>query len=189
MLLQEECLQGNEQITLDYDVFYRPHRRAASERCYIANNLRIKMKFFDVVNLYGLLFVIIMAVPHIVYRRTHSYNLREIPNKGMLYVARAGKYSSAFLMVVNIGVLEEGFTSPLMRDFWLISTCVMVTAYIILWIILFMTESKKMRYAITALAAVIIILSGLLQVKTLLLTAGIVYLIGEMYVAKNITSV
>lgn len=143
------------------------------------------MKFFDVVNIYGLLFAVIMAVPHIMYRRSRNYNLRAIPNKGMLYVARAGKYSSIFLMAVNLGILEEGFTAPIMKDFWLVSTCVMTVAYILLWILFFKSDSKKIAYALTILAAAIIMLSGLLQVKTLLLTAGIVYLIGELYVTSK----
>ncbi len=40
-------------------------------------------------------------------------------------------------------------------------------------------------YLLTAVTAVIFIMSGLLQVKTLLLTAGVVYLIGQLYVTNK----
>ena len=36
------------------------------------------MGFFDVVNVYGLLFAVILAVPHVVYARTHNYDLKVI---------------------------------------------------------------------------------------------------------------
>lgn len=144
------------------------------------------MGFFDVVNIYGLLFTVILVVPHIVYARTHSYDLKSIDNRAMLYIERTGKYCSAFLMAVNIGVLEKGFTDPIMEIYWLISTSVLMVIYVALWILFFKKETKAIAYLLTITAAVIVIQSGLLQVKTLLLTAGIVYLIGELYVTTKI---
>ena len=140
----------------------------------------------QVVNIHGLLFAVILAVPHIVFARTHTYNIKAIDNRAMLYIERVGKYVSLILMAVNIGVLELGFTSALMESFWLVSTSVMTAIYVVLWIIFFKKESKVIVYLLTLLTAVIVILSGLLQVKTLLLTAGIVYLIGELYVTAKV---
>ncbi len=140
----------------------------------------------QVVNIHGLLFAVILAVPHIVFARMHTYNIKAIDNRAMLYIERVGKYVSLILMAVNIGVLELGFTSALMESFWLVSTSVMTAIYVVLWIIFFKKESKVIAYLLTLLTAVIVILSGLLQVKTLLLTAGIVYLIGELYVTAKV---
>lgn len=144
------------------------------------------MGLFDVVNVYGLLFVTIMIAPHIVYARTHSYNTKLIENRAMLYIDRIGKYCGAFLMAVNIGVLEIGFTSDLMKKFWLYSTAVLVAIYIVLWIVFLKTEKKGIAYAITILAGFILMYCGLLQVKSLLLFAGVVYLAGELYATKKI---
>lgn len=143
------------------------------------------MGFFDVVNIYGLLFAIIMTAPHIVYARTHSYNIKSIENRAMVYIARIGKFCGVFLMAVNIGVLESGFTSELMKKFWLYSTAVLVAVYIVIWILFLKTNKKGFAYILTILAGFILMYCGLLQVKTLLLTAGIVYLSGELYVVKK----
>ena len=143
------------------------------------------MGFFDVVNVYGLLFAVILAVPHIVYARTNNYDLKAINNRAMLYIERTGKYCSLFLMGINIGVLEQGFTAPIMEIYWLISTSVLIVIYVVLWILFFKKETKALAYLLTITAALIVIQSGLLQVKTLLLTAGIVYLIGELYVTSQ----
>lgn len=143
------------------------------------------MGFFDVVNVYGLLFAVILAVPHVVYARTHNYDLKAINNRAMLYIERTGKYCSLFLMGINIGVLEKGFTAPIMEVYWLISTSVLTVIYVVLWIVFFKKETKGFAYLLTITAALIVIQSGLLQVKTLLLTAGIVYLIGELYVTSQ----
>lgn len=89
-------------------------------------------------------------------------------------------------MAVNVGVLEAGFTSELMRNFWFLSTVVLIAAYLIFWALFFKTDRKMFAYVITIISAFILMLSGLLQVKTLLLTAGILYLIGELYVLKKL---
>lgn len=143
------------------------------------------MGFFDVVNVYGLIFAVILAVPHIVYARTHNYDLKAINNRAMLYIERTGKYCSLFLMGINLGVLEQGFTAPIMEVYWLISTSVLTVIYVVLWIVFFKKETKGFAYLLTITASLIVIQSGLLQVKTLLLTAGIVYLIGELYVTSQ----
>lgn len=143
------------------------------------------MGFFDVVNVYGLLFAVILAVPHIVYARTHNYDLKSINNRAMLYIERTGKYCSLFLMGINVGVLEKGFTAPIMEVYWLISTSVLTVIYVLVWIVFFKKVTKGFAYLLTITAALIVIQSGLLQVKTLLLTAGIVYLIGELYVTSQ----
>lgn len=143
------------------------------------------MGFFDVVNVYGLLFAVILAVPHVVYARTRNYDLNAINNRAMLYIERTGKYCSLFLMGVNLGILEKGFTAPIMETYWLISTAVLTVIYVLLWIVFLKKETKGFAYLLTITAALIVIQSGLLQVKTLLLTAGIVYLIGELYITSQ----
>lgn len=146
------------------------------------------MKFFDVVNVYGLLFAVILAVPHIIYAKTHTYDMSVFDNRAMLYIDRIGRCFSLLLMAINVGVLEEGFTSALMKNFWIISTLIMSALYVLLWILFFKKERKWVAYSLTIISALIVMLSGLLQVKTLLLTAGIVYLIGELYMNKKVFS-
>lgn len=140
----------------------------------------------QIFNLQGMLFAIIIAVPHIVFARTRTYNIDVIDNRAMLYIERVGKYASLILMAINIGVLEGGFTSELMAEFWFLATSVMVFVYVVLWIVFLKKESKMTAYILTVLTAIIFTISGLLQVKTLLLTAGIIYIIGEFYVLSKI---
>ena len=141
------------------------------------------MRFFDVVNLWGLLFAAVLVAPHIVYARTHTVSTADYSNRAMVYIARTGRFFSAFLMAINIGVLERGFPEPkaLMERFWLLSTAGLLLVFVVLWLVFFKTGSKGVALGITLTAAVAVMLSGILQVKTLLLTAGVVYLIGDLY--------
>lgn len=142
--------------------------------------------FFDVVNVCGLIFTVIMAVPHIIYYKRTKCSKKNIENRAMVYIDNVGKYCGAFLMSINIGILEKGFTSELMENFWFIATTALIIIYLIAWIIFFKTEKKSLAYILSVIASIVLMLSGLLQVKTLLLTAGIVYLAGDLYVVRKI---
>lgn len=148
------------------------------------------MSFFDVVNLRGLLFAAILVTPHIIYARTHTVSTADYSNRAMVYIARTGRFFSAFLLAINIGVLEQGFPEPkaLMERFWLITTGAMLLIYALLWLLFFKTGKKGAALAIVIVSAVAVIFSGIVQVKTLLMTAGIVYLIGELYLFSQFFS-
>ena len=141
------------------------------------------MGFFDVVNVYGLLFAAVLLVPHIVYMKTHTLDTGVFANRAMVYIDRVGRLASLFLMSFHIGVLELGFTEPqaLMRRFWLIVMGVCSVLYALLWLLFFKKETKGCALGIILISSFMVMLSGILQVNTLLLTAGIVYLIGELY--------
>ena len=141
------------------------------------------MGFFDVVNVYGLLFAAVLLVPHIVYMKTHTLDTGVFANRAMVYISRVGRLASLFLMSFHIGVLELGFTEPqaLMRRFWLIVMGVCSVLYALLWLLFFKKETKGCALGIILISSFMVTFSGILQVNTLLLTAGIVYLIGELY--------
>ena len=141
------------------------------------------MGFFDVVNVYGLLFAAVLLVPHIVYMKTHTLDTGVFANSAMVYSSRVGRLASLFLMSFHIGVLELGFTEPqaLMRRFWLIVMGVCSVLYALLWLLFFKKETKSCALGIILISSFMVMFSGILQVNTLLLTAGIVYLIGELY--------
>lgn len=141
------------------------------------------MGFFDIVNLWGLLFAAVLAAPHIVFVKTRSYDKSVFDNRAMLYIARIGRFFSLFLMSFHIGVLDRGFTEPkaLMERFWLISVAILLAAYGLFWLLFYRTQRKGAALGAILCAAAVVMLSGILQVNTLLLTAGIVYLIGDLY--------
>ena len=141
------------------------------------------MGFFDVVNVYGLLFAAVLLVPHIVYMKTHTLDTGVFANRAMVYIDRVGRLASLFLMSFHIGVLELDFTEPqaLMRRFWLITMGVCSVLYALLWLLFFKKETKGCALGIILISSFMVMFSGILQVNTLLLTAGIVYLIGELY--------
>jgi len=145
------------------------------------------MAFLQVINPFGLAFAVLLLLPHVFFRRLRTVTKENVPNLGMYWLDRMGRFGSLFLMSVHIGVLEKGFTEPkeLMQRFWLITTAVLVLVYWVLWAVFAKTNRQAAAYGIVAAGAAAVILSGILQVNTLLLTAGVIYLIGELYIVRH----
>ncbi len=133
------------------------------------------MSFLQVINPFGLLFAALLLLPHILFRGLRTVTKENVPNLGMYWLDRLGRFGSLFLMSVHTGVLEKGFTEPkeLMQRFWLITTAVLALAYWLLWVLFCKRNKKAAAYGVVAASAAAVILSGILQVNTLLFTAGV----------------
>lgn len=147
------------------------------------------MSIHQIVNLYGLAFAVLLALPHILYRRHHPIDPADYPNRALYLLDRIGRIGSLLLLSFHTGILEKGFTEPkeLMQRFWVISTLLLIAVYWLLWWRFAKHPRRGTAYGIVAASGAAVILSGILQVNTLLLTAGIVYTIGEIYIVKCTT--
>ena len=147
------------------------------------------MPFNHLVNYFGLAFAVLLALPHIIYRRKHRVSPSDYPNRAMYLLDRMGRFGALFLMSFHTGILEKGFTEPKekMQWFWLISTALLIAVYWLLWLLFMKQPKRSTGYLIVAVSAVAVIFSGILQVNTLLFTAGIVHAIGECYIVRCIT--
>lgn len=147
------------------------------------------MQLLSVINPFGLLFALLLALPPVVYRLRSKTAFTVVPNKGLRTLAAIGRFGSLFLMSVHLGIAEQGFTEPkeLMRRFWLITTAVMICFYLLLWFLYAKNQSRRTAVATVILSAAVFIFSGILQVNTLLFTFGVVYLAGELMTVRHCT--
>ena len=147
------------------------------------------MKLLSVINPFGMLFALLLALPPVVCRHRRKAVFRVFPNKGVRTLAAIGRFGSLFLMSVHLGIGEKGFTEPkeLMRRFWLITTAVMILLYLLLWLCYLKKQTKRTAAGIVIISAAVFIFSGILQVNTLLFTFGIVYLAGELTIVRHST--
>lgn len=143
------------------------------------------MDLLALLNPFGILFAALLAAPHILYRK-RALKKSDCDNLGMFYLDRMGRFGSLLLMSVHMGVLEKGFTEPkaLTEQFWIISTSALIVVYLALWALFFRSEKRWLATLIAVFGSSAVILSGILQVNTLLLTFGVVCLIGELYIIK-----
>ena len=57
------------------------------------------MRFFDIVNIYGLIIAVIIVAPHIIYVKTHTIDRNKFSNRAMVYIDRTGRFFSLFLQI------------------------------------------------------------------------------------------
>ena len=62
-------------------------------------------------NIFGLILVVLLLVPNIIYAVKEKNQENKCTNKLMNLVEQIGRYASMFLMVFNIGLAEVGFSS------------------------------------------------------------------------------
>ena len=143
-------------------------------------------QFLSVFNPAGIIFAAALLLPYIFFWKRHSGEQERCPNKAMLLLCRIARVGSLLLMSLHTGVLEQGFTNPreTMERFWWIAATALILLCWALWALFFRRESMKILRAAVTVAAVVLILSGILQVNTLLFTFGIVYLIAELYIIR-----
>lgn len=60
-------------------------------------------------NIFGLILVVLLLVPNIIYAVKEKNQENKCTNKLMNLVEQIGRYASMFLMVFNIGLAEVGF--------------------------------------------------------------------------------
>ncbi len=145
------------------------------------------MRFLSVFNPAGTVIAAALLLPYILFMRSHPDRRANVSNRAMLYIAWLGKYGSLLLMCVHIGVLEQGFTEPkaLMERFWWITSAALLVVCAALWAMLWKKPRLWLMRLIAALSASIVVLSGILQVNTLLFTFGFVLLAGELYLIAH----
>ena len=112
------------------------------------------MQLTEIVNWYGLALAVVLALPWFAF-------------------------DMVLHLVLGFGIIEV----YIMAAHWAFVIPV-AAAYLLLRVVFSKREKKQIAILIVASSAAVVILSGILQVNTLLLTAGIVYLIGELYIVK-----
>ena len=72
-----------------------------------------------------------------------------------------------------------------MESFWFWFCVAAVTVYLALWVVFLKKSNRLTASLLAAVMSLVVIVSGILQVKTLLMTAGIVLTFGEGYIIKS----
>lgn len=136
-------------------------------------------------NIYGLITIIIMLIPNIIFGLKNPTTENKCKNKWMNISEQIGRYGSFFLMIFNIGILELDFKSVTIFHLWLVVTIILLLLYLIVWGIYFNRKSSKLPLSLAILPSIIFILSGCLMRHYLLLICSILFTIGHIYVTKS----
>lgn len=140
----------------------------------------------DWLNVFGLILVILLLIPNIVYAIKVKNQKNLCTNKFMNILEQIGRYSCMFLMVFNIGIDEFGFGSVGAFLIYIIGNVLLMLSYWIIWMLYFHKQSFGKQITLAILPICLFLLSGITMRHYLLILFGLVFSVGHVYVTyKN----
>lgn len=134
------------------------------------------------INFFGLIIMILMLIPNIIYASKNKNIVNKCDNKVMNAIEQVGRYGSMFFMVFHIGILDFGFQSDKYFIIWIIGMSILILLYWIFWIQYFKHTNMSNALALAIIPSIIFIVSGFMLHYYLLLMFGMIFCIGHIYV-------
>lgn len=133
-------------------------------------------------NLFGLIIVVLIMIPNIIYAIKFRDTKNLCENKIMNILEQIGRYASMFLMIFNIGIAEFGFTSIRAFLMYMFGNIILLLLYWIIWILYFIKQNVWKSIALALIPSFIFLLCGITSRHILLIISAIIFGIGHTYV-------
>lgn len=127
-------------------------------------------------NLFGLVFMIVMMVPNIVYavRCKDGFN-GKWKNKKVETLEQIGRFGCLALMIFNIPSTCFGFRSDEAFAVYLIVDSALLLCYCLVWIFCFRRGGMFRALALSVIPSVIFLFSGIMSRSVLLIAFALVF--------------
>ncbi len=135
------------------------------------------------INIFGIIIVVLMLIPNIIYAFKFKGAENKCKNKVVNFLEQIGRYGSMFLMIFNIGMLEFGFSSKLAFLVWVNVMFLLLIAYWVGWILYFKRPVLKYSMALAIIPSFIFLLSGILLRHYLLVVFAVIFSVGHVHVS------
>lgn len=130
----------------------------------------------------GLIIVILLLIPNLIYAFKGRNRSDKCGNKVMNILEQTGRYASMFFMIFHTGIGESGFHSAGAFFLYGIGNSILILLYWIVWMLYFCEQDFKKAMALAIIPVCIFILSGVTSGHILLMVSGVVFGIGHLYI-------
>lgn len=144
---------------------------------FLAGNLNVGW-----LNGFGLLIVILLLIPNVIYAFKHRNQRNKCTSRGMNVLEQIGRYGCMFLMIFHIGIAEFGFSSIGMFVTYLAGNIILMIVYWVSWMLFFRKASGKIQMTLAIVPVILFLLNGITMRHYLLIIAGTMFGIGHLYV-------
>ena len=135
-------------------------------------------------NYYGLIIMVLMIVPNIIFAITHKNNQPQ-GNKTIEALEQVGRYGCFALMIFNIPFVCSGFYFESAELVYLVTNGILICSYLLIWIICWNRHMKFRSYALSILPTAIFVFSSIILGYYLLLLFSIIFGICHIYISVN----
>ena len=137
------------------------------------------------INVFGLIFVVLLLIPNIVYAIKVKNQQNKCTNKAMNILEKIGRYGSMFLMVFNIGIVKFGFSSVYAFLIYLLGNTLLFISYWIIWVLYFKKQTYAKQISLAMIPTCLFLLSGITLHHYLLILFALIFGIGHIYVTNK----
>ncbi len=137
------------------------------------------------INIFGLVIVILLLIPNIIYAIKHRGEKHPPVSKTALIFEQIGRYGCMLLMVFNIGLLKFGFGSIIGLLIYIFGNASLLLAYWICYIAYFKNPSEDIAILLSIIPAVIFLLSGLALRHWLLVVMAVIFAAAHIYITAQ----
>ncbi len=137
-------------------------------------------------NIYGLICLILLLVPNIVYAVKWKDATNKCTDKWALFMEQVGRYGSMFFMVFTFGSLTQGWASVTEFVVYLLGSAVLLLAYWIMWMLYFVGAGMWKSMALAIIPTLLFLIGGITMRNIPAIVLAVVFGIGHIYVTyKN----
>ena len=140
---------------------------------------------FGWISLFGAVIVIIMIIPNIVYALRNRDEKKLCRNKAVNLIEQIGRYACIVLMWLPLFTGKFGFSSIYGILLYLFGNGILLTAYIIVFILYLRKKTPRRAVILAVLPACIFLLSGISLRHWPLVVSAVVFAAAHIYVTKK----
>ena len=140
------------------------------------------------INIFGMLFMIIIMAPNIIYALKCKDGFENKWNNKMVeLVEQIGRFGCFGCMVINIPGTWFGWWSDETFAIYLIVNSVLITLYCVIWIICFRKNTVFRALALSIIPSVIFLFSGIMSRSVLLILTSVLFAPAHIVISyKNV---
>ena len=138
-------------------------------------------------NYYGLIFIVLTMLPNIVYSIKNKNSItNNYTNKIAEIFEQIGRYACMAFMIFNIPYTWFGFYFDYANIVYIVVNSALVTAYCIIWIILWNKDGMLKSLLLSILPSLVFIFSGVITASIPLIIFAIIFAVTHILISvKN----
>lgn len=137
-------------------------------------------------NVHGLIFLILLLIPNIVYAVKNKEVVNKCTDKWALVLEQIGRYGSMFFMVFAFGSMTQGWASVTEFVIYLLGSAVLMLAYWIVWMLFFAGQRMWKSMALAIIPTLLFLIGGITMRNIPAMVLAVIFGIGHIYITyKN----
>ena len=129
----------------------------------------------DWLNIYGLITMIIIMVPNIIFAIKEKSFQSKYNYKIVEFIEQIGRFGSMGLMIFNIPLLDYGYFLPNGKVLYVFLSAILSILYCIVWFLYFRKASIKKAMLLAIIPTILFLSSGIIQGRILLIISSILF--------------